>query len=406
MKIVKNYISQLGVLPIVLCILFSLSYMLKSLGGIGDYSLYLRNYSIILGFLFFIVGAIAQGINRVYLPILFFLYIQLLSIAINNPLQVFRSWERLFLFVILLCAVFPIFSSDVMRKMRELNFNMMCFLCMLISVISFFCYFLGINMMTDHSNEIIDDYIGHGGWFSGITNQSMMLAPISGVGACYALVKTFKNKDFLYLLLFFFCYASMLFAASRVAFAGLNISALFIVFSFIKKSKRNLRLMGGALFLLLLTFRIWSGWLVNLENKIEKNNALYENLFDARGNKYKYRVAEFKQSPIFGIGFAAVDPHNSSEFMADRGSIEPGSSWLAILSMSGILGAICMIKVFWDAFFCTFRRKDDRSILIFALLLFFVVHMVAEGYIFAAGSSLCYLLWTTLGSAINRKLYN
>ena len=401
-KIDKN-IKGLSFLHILACLLLAFSYMIKAIGGLWAYVTIFQYVSFGSALFCVLICCFPRRISKVYFPIIIFFYFQLLGIAFNNPLPVFRSWERLLLFFVLLCAVFPVFSSEIIKKTQVINFLLMCNICMIIAVISFFCYFLGINLMMGHADEFIEEYVGHGGWFSGITNQSMMLAPIASVGACFALVKGFKDRDIPFFLLFVCCYGAVLFAASRAAFAGLNLAVLFIIYSYIKSNKKNARIFWGGIVILLLSFRVWSGWLVNLENKIDKNNAIYEHVIDARNFKYRYRIDEFKQNPILGIGFAAVDPKNSSEYMADRGSVEPGSSWLAILSMSGIVGAICMFFIFKDALWSSYRNRNHYSILTFSILLFFIVHMMFEGYIFAGGSTLCYILWSTLGASVNLK---
>lgn len=73
-----------------------------------------------------------------------FLVILLLSLLFNNVNPAFHAYERLILFTLLLLSFSPLLQSDCAREFRAKVFVMVLWGAVLISVVSFFCYFLGI----------------------------------------------------------------------------------------------------------------------------------------------------------------------------------------------------------------------------------------------------------------------
>ena len=49
-----------------------------------------------------------------------------------------------------------------------------------------------------------------------------------------------------------------------------------------------------------------------------------------------------------------------------------------------------------------FRSPDNLSLLFFAILTFFTIHMLVEGYVLASGSFMFFYLWLFLGVIKNR----
>ncbi|MDP2455208.1 MULTISPECIES: hypothetical protein [unclassified Kaistella] len=102
-----------------------------------------------------------------------------------------------------------------------------------------------------------------------------------------------------------------------------------------------------------------------------------------------------------------TDNDFSIGFDSDSGKVEPGSSWLALLSMTGIAGFILIVFIFLSALIYLFKNKNDYIIsgILGSLLLFFMIHMSAEGYILAAGSLLFFYIWLLLGVIEGYKKY-
>jgi len=113
-------------------------------------------------------------------------------------------------------------------------------------------------------------------------------------------------------------------------------------------------------------------------------------------------MAEFASSPIIGIGFQTVSL-TGSDSPNRRGNIEPGSSWLAVLSMTGIVGLCFVLIIFYRAWHVSKYVNNNNTILFQGLLLFMSIHMLVEGYIYAGGSFLCMLLWLIIGVSVDNR---
>ena len=149
-----------------------------------------------------------------------------------------------------------------------------------------------------------------------------------------------------------------------------------------------------------LSFSYWSPFLDNVQNK-NKGSISAGGITSSRDEHWQKRIKEFKSSPFFGVGFATVSVEESgSTFNKADGKVETGSSWLNILSMTGIFGFICFISLWINNFFLLirlYRYNIYYSSYLSALLIFWCLHMIAEGYIFAAGGFLFFCVWLLLG---------
>lgn len=124
-------------------------------------------------------------------------------------------------------------------------------------------------------------------------------------------------------------------------------------------------------------------------------------LASSREIHWQTRIEEFKTSPFMGIGFASVSTTmEGSTFDITSGQVETGSSWLSVLSMMGIFGFVVFIVLFIKTLRVLYRlaEVDIRYIAyLTALLVFWMIHMMAEGYILGAGGFLFFNVWLLLG---------
>ena len=136
----------------------------------------------------------------------------------------------------------------------------------------------------------------------------------------------------------------------------------------------------------------------------EKNHGTTSSLdTSSREKHWKKRVAEWESSPMIGIGFASVDiggRATGSSTFSDDGKVETGSSWLCILSMTGLLGFLSIIIIWISSIIKLFKIWKHTPLLaslLLGILVFFALHMLAEGYILAGGHALTFVVWLTLG---------
>ena len=121
----------------------------------------------------------------------------------------------------------------------------------------------------------------------------------------------------------------------------------------------------------------------------------------SRDELWNDRIQEFKSSPFFGIGFASISTKSNNHYYnKEDGKVETGSSWLNILSMTGLIGVFIFCYIWIKTLYLIYinlNRFPYTSSYLAALIIFWSIHMGAEGYIYAAGSFLFFLLWLLIG---------
>lgn len=200
--------------------------------------------------------------------------------------------------------------------------------------------------------------------------------------------------------MFFMVVMSTVFASSRAALLGVTVAILYALFlgKFSYAMKR--RVVGLLVICGLLTLPIAEVAFRGVVNK-QQNREMQSDNINSRQDKFDYRIAEFKKSPLLGVGFCAVDIEGGDGYSPYDGRIEPGTSHLSVLSMTGILGMMAYIIILYKAY--TNARKADNAHSRFVLLCFiaFFVHAWFEGYVFSAGGFLSFLYWLIIGQCID-----
>lgn len=345
--------------------------------------------------------AYMKQVGKMNGPWMFLLIVACLSLLLNDWLPLFKAWQRLALFVFVTMPISPLFHSPNMEKARIKTFNFVLILSFVVAVSSVICYFLGINYMTSHSFE--GDSLDEAGIFGGITIHSMLLGPISAVGATYvtwrfsAVREVTKKQRFIYLSLIFSCFAAVLLSASRgsTVAAAVGSSVVFLL----REGKVSTKMISGIVGILLtglIAQPLLEPFTKGIKEK-QSNNVSQGSTFSSRESKWTTRLDEFTSSPIWGIGFATVSKESGD--YSGKGVIEPGSSWLAVLSMTGILGALAIVLIVFVPIVKIFRRLNHTDVLLFGIFCVFLIHMATEGYIFAAGGFLFFYFWLYVGAA-------
>lgn len=301
-----------------------------------------------------------------------------------------------------LLVISPIIQNDNFRKLRNSSFLYMCFFSLLISLVSFIFYFLGINFFNG-DEERLADYLNHGGWFAGLTRHSMLLGPVSGIASVSMFALFLKTKKYIYIVFFLLCLSSVLFSASRGALYSVIVAIVVMV---IQASKSISVFFKRFAFLFTLSFFLFFAFsdtlLSGIMHKYEVRDVDQEGVFASRQVRMEHRVDEFLANPFVGIGFSSLDLKYEGEY-SDTGVVEPGSSWLAILSMTGLFGFFFVFLIFFKSFKYTYNENSLESTAKIGVLSMFVIHMLIEGYFYAAGSPLFFMVWLTLGASIDNK---
>lgn len=329
-----------------------------------------------------------------------------LSIFVGNPPAFFKPWLRLGLFTLVILAVFPVFSNPKLTRYRRTLLYYSIGICTFIGVTGVLCYLAGINYMAILRDETRD--IDTVGWFGGLAPHSMMLGPCGAIGTVtMAWLALRTSKPTFYKILFwvasFMSFLSTLLSASRSASIASIVG--FALLLFIKNKGKIHKFIGIGIVLaglLIATFPYYEKFAAPVLTKQQNNELAGGSTFSSREDRWNHRLEEFESSPVFGIGFASLSTDAIGEYVEDTGGVEPGSSWLAILSMTGIVGGLSFILILFPTFFKLYREaihspSGSIPMLVASLIGVFAVTMCAEGYILAGGSFFCYFIWLLLG---------
>jgi hypothetical protein len=237
------------------------------------------------------------------------------------------------------------------------------------------------------------------GDFSSFMNQSMLLGPIVGMGIVIALARAIHGRSWRWGLLAILGLVPLLASGSRVAALATIVAGCFLLI-------RRKPILG--LGVLVLCACLIYGFISRGGNLASSPDSLTGAMtrkgdLNSRADMWETRLLEFKSSPIIGIGVAmgtgGADKGGGKE---ENGNIrvEPGSSYLAVLSMTGGLGAIAFCSALGLLLFGFIGSRHnvglDKDILSIVGI-YLAVHGVAEGWILGFGSSLCFLFWLWLG---------
>lgn len=356
--------------------------------------------TVLYGILFIYVIILCIG-TSFFDPVMIILLIYIpINLLITDPPNLFKPWFRYGLFVLMSVCITSLLQSSKNRKFRLDVFKATMWLCVILGTTSFACYFLGINFMKIDSSHHIALQAGS---FSGLINHSMMMGPIAGCGAIFMGNKSYLTKKRLYLILCLTCVGAVFLSASRSAVISTIVGIFFMLKKVAKSSNIFLRIITYVILIATLTFPLWQN-VTNFVVEKQINNMQAGSSFSSREDKWTNRIEEFKSSPILGIGYVSVNI-NTDDVNLQYGTIEPGSSWLAVLSMTGIIGTVIILAIVFNSFKAIYNKQADLLPTITGIMCLLLTHMTAEGYIFSANSYLFFLLWLTLACARDFRFY-
>lgn len=326
--------------------------------------------------------------------VMLFVFAVFISLFLNKIPSYFRSEQRFIFFVVSLSVLSPLIKSHFLVEFKRNTFHYTNVFILIITVLSFLLKVTGIYGGLDWA-----------GGFSGLTNVSMVLSPLSAIALFFAIFQIYKSKGKtrkFFLIAAIISFFTLIISGSRVALFG-SVFGVFVFFnSYHKNIGAKFKAITYTFLLILITIPLWSSYLGQLNNKMEYSNSK-GSIFATRTSLWQYRYDEFIESPVFGIGYS-----NSKygKINTESGVIEPGSSWGVIFAMTGLFGGLVFLSFILSLLkFLYFNEKDKllRSFLM-GLLVFFIINWIAEGYILSAGSYLFYYSWLLLGVIDSNKI--
>lgn len=386
-KLLLNEWREIEITTSLLPFLFALVGIAPIIGGIPPTTNIFYVMLFGLSFMFFNKKRRIEKVCVIFLATCF------ISVLFAMPPAFFKSWQRLGLFALVFMIASPIFQSEYLRNFRTKALFAMMKICLIISLISFVFYFLGINFMT-YYGETLD--VNQVGGFGGLTKQSMLLGPIASFATVYTSYKALATKNWWYWLLAVPCVACTMFAASRSAFIAGLVGLVAMIYVFAKNRRQFVKIMVYLVIIGCISYPFWNSAMSGLEEK-QKTNIEKGGITASRDSKWSNRIEEFKSNPVTGVGFCACDVQHTEDYDRFSGTIEGGSSWLVVLSMTGLFGFIPFCILMYRCMKNTYRHKTKESALLVGLLSALLFHFIAESYITAGGSQLCLIAWMVIG---------
>lgn len=351
-----------------------------------------------------------------------FLCVCAMSVCFSVNHEKFMAWQRLFAFTLMILVVGPLIHSKVSNNVRRKALPIMGWMCVVCAL-----YYNGL-----YSFMVIEycSWLSPYAWvFSHALDISMLFATFSAFGALYVgwlllkdawpIARDFKGnnrkawmKCLWHICCFLLCFNSLIIASSRSALIAFAIGLLAMcILRWIRLKRIQLvGCAGASVILAFCTLTVIVPMTPGMEIKLN-NVAKHDDYLASRRDLWNERGNEIQRFRLFGTGFGCVDEQSLNSYrlpISNQGTnifavkpadgvIEPGSSWMYVLSSTGILGFALFLLMVVFAFASSLRRCP----LIPALLLFFTLHMIVEGYVLSAGSAASYIFWLTMAIALS-----
>jgi O-antigen ligase len=385
---------------------------------------FLKDYSLWVAIVFSLMdlsGLVGRIGYKLYYPLLFFLaYLGItkykkittiyvvyliactLSILTNNIPSFYKIPLRFSGFIILFVAFTPLFTSRYLTIIRTKAIQYFCLFSVGVVVLNFALFKSGAISQNAIANfEQIGMYTGSTG-----NNEMGTLGGISLIYLCSLLCfKNYIAKKWFYIsFALSFCNLAMTFLASSRS-AILCSAAAILGMLYIKFKSKFGKLLGILCIVIIIgniiapMFNEYTRGIIEFKQGGDMSN------FDTRSRDdiWEQRIKEFKSSPITGIGFGTIS--NPNEWTKHSGIVETGSSWLASLSQTGLLGTIPILIIVIGniAYLLRLKNPDFIQTLFTGLTIFFTIHPISEGYFTTVGAILCVLFWCIHGIVYNMR---
>ena len=277
-------------------------------------------------------------------------------------------WDyRLFTFSFVFFFITPILSSYKAFVFRFKYLKYCLFIFPVLSLLSLYCYYAGINMMSIESGDVSWD-------FSAMFWHSMWLGAacgISNVVLTWTVFEAERKKVKIVLVgwLFTSIFISVVAASRSALFASLIAMSVIVYLKL--ENVRQLFVYGFFIAIVVMcVFPFYKSKSIRMQAKMENQEKNGQN---SRAYVWSLRVLDFQESPIVGVGFA------SSHVSPTRivvGRFESGSGWLSVPSQTGILGSLVLLSLLLTCYkrIRFFLRKDADLLLLASTFTFLSIH--------------------------------
>jgi hypothetical protein len=308
------------------------------------------------------------------------------SALASYPGQSLAKWAG---WTIILLAVGPVMAGPHAKRMREAAWKTLQLSVVWIGLLSAAWFFLRLPVLGR-------------GKFCGVMMHSMLIGPIAGLGLIIALDQAIRRCSALWSAYTIACAVPCIAAGSRSALLGTAVGILTLVM--VRKRMSGLICIGIMALVFAHLFKDTS-----LDAYLDRKGYLSE-MFETVSEKgtqntrqdlWKARWSEFQEQPLVGLGVGMGEGQGVAVSAKEKVNVEPGSSYLALLSMTGLAGTMAFVfLIAWLASrfndIARFLPRNQLGLLM-GIGAFLMVHGMAEGWILAVGSPLCFIFWLWVG---------
>jgi len=328
------------------------------------------------------------------------LLIALLFITTIFSVELDTAIVRAVLWGLIFIVAGPFFMGPQAIAFRELLWDQSKYMILGISILSF----LWISLRLPQ----------YGRGASGVTMHCMLLGAIAGLASVvsFSRILALTVRSQLAWGVFIVTSLTCLLGASRSA--ALAAIAGCVAMAIMRIQSKLLRTISsmGLLFLIVISwyaFNIGDSDIEKIQASEYSRNIYISGLaqkgnINSREQVWSNRIEEFTQNPLVGVGIG-VDTFFTTRNAFGAKTIEPGSSYLAVLSMTGIVGAVGLASLLFGFIAQIVKNADlvekEDLVQMGGIGVFWAVHGVAEGWIYAGGSLLCLLFWIWMGRLAN-----
>ena len=388
MKILANYLyAHCKSLSFLAAFIFFAMDMSGIFGSWGYYAYY--------PLLFVIAYYCFRNKKRVSKVYVVYLGVCLLSIVLNQIPTYYQIPIRYVTFILLLASFSNLINSRKIALMRLHLFHIFSILSVILVTINYI--FFSAGLASKKQMEIFQEH----GLFTGSTgnNEMGLLAAVAIMFIIAFCEKFYRQITIVGKLIMLGCLVSaismMAMASSRMGLICTILSVAFVLYrlnskNFLKLGLASITLVAGMYVTAHLFGDKFQYMLSKNDNRLEKIN------LNSRDDMWKARVAEFNDSPLYGIGFGYMKyGWGASGAKANKGRIETGSGWISVLSQTGILGVLCMSIIVLPNILFLIKRKSTSycSSWYSGMCVMFIMQPITEAYITTVGAVLCCLFW-------------
>lgn len=302
------------------------------------------------------------------------------------PRECFLKWAA---WCALVVAVGPLIASKKAALCRQSSWRTTRLLLVLVGVSSAFWFLFNLPVMGK-------------GRFTGVTIHSNLSGPLAGLAVLISFIVAIHRRSWKWGVIAAVCSLPCIVSGSRAGLVALGVAALVVLLV-------RFRLNQAAVLVAILgfvTYFLLDRGVFNMPSLQTLTSYLREKgLANTREHLWEARLYEFRQHPWIGIGVGMAEGAGGGYLEDNRFNVEPGSSYLAVLAMTGIVGVtgfaitILYMAITVARSFPAFSPQNQAEIL--GVAAFLAVHALAEGWILAVGSPFTFLFWLICGRALD-----